>query len=87
MLSAVALDPAEVCEVICWIIAMVCEICPADEVWSWAASEMLWMSSARVCDTPSISSRATPASWARRAPRTTSAVVCSMEITASLVSV
>ncbi|KAF1065851.1 MAG: Acetyl-coenzyme A carboxylase carboxyl transferase subunit alpha [Pseudomonas citronellolis] len=57
MLSAVAPEPAEVCAVICWITAMVWEICPAEDVCNCAASEMLWISSARFCDTPSISVR------------------------------
>ncbi|KAG0735610.1 hypothetical protein G6F24_018654 [Rhizopus arrhizus] len=51
-----------------------------------AAMEIILMRVFSALDTRSISVSAVPASSARRAPDTTSAVVCSIEVTASLVS-
>ncbi len=84
--SAVCLAPSEVCEVIWRITPIVSVMSEAAADCCWAAPEMFLMRSLRSLDTRSISPSAVPASSARRAPDTTSAVVCSIELTASLVS-
>src|SRR5690606_7305269 len=84
--SAVWLAPCEVCVVICWIVFIAWVMLAAAPDCCCAADEMPWMRFDRSDDTFSISPRAVTASSAQRAPATTSAVVCSIEVTASLVS-
>src|SRR4030095_2563058 len=83
---AVWLAPCEVCAVIDWIVFIVWVMFDAALDCCFAADEMPWMRPDRSDDTFSISPSAVPASSARRAPATTSEVVCSIEDTASLVS-
>src|SRR5687768_11320551 len=84
--SAVWLAPCEVCAVIDWIVFIVAVMLVAAADCCCEALEMPSISAARLVDTFSISPSAVPASSARRAPATTSEVVCSIEDTASLVS-
>src|SRR5690606_33414063 len=82
--SAVWLAPCEVCAVIDWMVFIVLVMLVAAADCCCAALEIPWMRSARLVDTFSISPSAVPASSASRAPATTSEVVCSIELTASL---
>src|SRR3546814_7334387 len=84
--SAVLLALCEVFAVIDWIVFMVEVMLVAAADCCCEALEIPSMRSARLVDTLSISPSAVPASSARRAPATTSDVVCSIELTASLVS-
>src|SRR5690606_36104300 len=84
--AAVWLAPCEVCAVIDWMVFIVSVMFEAAADCCCEALEMPSISAARLVDTFSISPSAVPASSARRAPATTSEVVCSMELTASLVS-